>query len=510
MFTLVLPVTSDELTICDSGQMCAARPSEASSCRQKAPHLAMPANIRNSTADEPGRLDSHQYQYSGLGALGTFNFQEDGPHATGGSPTELRPWASPPVVRTAPTKSPSTPDKHRPFPLFADSGNINRSTVNNAHMERAITSGLETGAREGDTTPPAPVASDCTAKISGEGVEESDDWNLQYDRTVPLVEEDSDDDEPHERMRTNAIQVVATQSLLAQRKVEQAGAEPATVLFGMQANASIDLYRGHPHDLDIEGGSGDRQGKLSIPMDEDELEPSFGVSSNTTFDPVLPYHPHLNDHSLSIRQDDLVGEDNSPVDLAMEDAAPEAERAIASATVTKSLQAFSWIPPSASSAFRAIFPGVSSTHTAALVDGSTQVMDSPMLDNPYAVDMAISEGVRLQHPVPPQDIAWPIAPSETQPLPSVELKLFKEPEYFIPRLSPTPVSDIFAIQATSHSTFPPVSPPASRAGPVPVSPSTYGSIEEDEGEVKGLNRGVDSRPAVVVSVRREASPLRCV
>ena len=402
--------------------------------------------------------------------------------------------------------SQGAPDAPGSLPLFADGDNTNCSTVDNKTMEQAVTSGLETRIQDGEATPPAPVAADRTANISGEGVNAWDDWNLQCDRTAPLIGGHSNE-EQHDY--SNAIEVVATQSLLAQREVEEASAELATSSFGLQINASIGSYPGHPHSPDIEANPGDMQGEFSSPMDEDEWEPSFGVS-NTTFDPLLAYRRHRYDHSLNIQQDDLVGEDNRLADSAMEDAGPEAEITIAPVATTKSLQSFSWIPPSASSAFHAIFPGVSSAQTAAVVNGSTRVIEAPMPGNPYDVDMTISERVRLQHTVPPQDIAWPFAPDGTQPLPSVELELFKELEYFIPRLSPTPVSGIFASQAASLSAFPPISSPASRAGPVPVSPSTCRSIERDEGEITGLNREVDPRPAIVTSVQRKASPLRCV
>ena len=280
------------------------------------------------------------------------------------------------------------PDEPRSFPLFADGGD-----TDNIRMERAITGGLATRIQDGETTPPVPVATDCAAKISGEGVDVSDDWNLQYDRTAPIAEEDSDEEEPP--VRFNAIEMDATQLPLTQRVVKQVGAELATPSFGLQVNASMGSYREPPHDLDIEANPGDSQGGFSIPMDEVELEPSFGVLPNTTFDPLPAYHPHLFDHSINNQQDDLVGEDNNLADLAMEDVGTEAERAIRSATTTKSPKAFSWIPPSVSSAFHAIFPGVSSTHTVALANGS--IMGSPMLSNPYSVDMTTSEGVGLQH-----------------------------------------------------------------------------------------------------------------
>ena len=104
----------------------------------------------------------------------------------------------------------------------------------------------------------------------------------------------------------------------------------------------------------------------------------------------------------------------------------------------------------------------------------------------------------------------PFVPSVTQLLPSVELELFKGPEHFVPTLSPTPVSSISDSQAISQPTFPPISSPASRVGPVPVLPSTFRFIKEHEDGIRDLNREVDFRPAVVASVQRKASLLRCV
>ena len=484
--------------------MCAARSSAASACKQTtlqgAAFLAIPADVPGSTTDEPSRLDTHQHQHSGLGALGALNY--------GTSLTEPQPCASPPDVWPAPMKSSSTTGEYQPLPLFADGGNINGSTEDTSKLEQAITDGLETGTKDGETALPAPVAADRTAKIStsGKRFDLFDKLKLQHYRNAPPVEWHSDEEEePH----TGAIGVDAPPSLLAQREVRQVGAKLATLPFGLRVDVSIDSYSRRPHYLDIEA---DRQEEVSIPMDEVEVEPSFGILSNTTFDPELAYHPHPYDHSINIQKDDLVGEDNNLVDLAMEDAGTEVEKGMASVTTTRSLQPFSWVPPSASSAFNAIFTGVSSTQTAALVDGSTRGMVSPILDNPYAMDMTTSEGVRLQHAVAPRDIAWPFVHSETQPSPSVKLELFKEPAYFTPMLSPAPVSSISDSQATSHSTstFPLESLPASRAGPVPVLPSTFRSIEEHECEVHGLNREVGPRPTIVASIQHKASPLRCV
>jgi hypothetical protein len=474
-----------ELTICDPGQMRAAISSAASSCKQNktqgAADVAIPADLRNPT---PGRSDSHRNQYSSLGALGAFSFQGD----------------------AAPTKPSPAPDEHRPSPLFADGDDTSRSTANQQSMERAITNGPETRTKGGETALPAPVVADCTANISRGGV--NDDLSLQSDKNAPLVEEHGD--ENHLNKHTNSTEVNATQSPLAQRGVGQVGSEVARLAFRLPVNASMGWYRSHSYDEDIESDAGDSQGESPVPMEEDELEPTFGALSNTittTFDPLPGWHPHLYGHSLNVQRDDHVGEDNSLVDLAMEDVGTEAGNAVASGTAATPLQSFSWIPPSASSAFHAPFAGVPSQQTATFVNDPTHVIESPMPGNSFAMDMTTFEGARLQHAIPPQDIAWP---NGTYPLPSVEVESLKAPEHFIPRLSPTPISSIFAGQAANHSSFPPTPSPTSNAGPVPVSPSTCRPIGEHEDGVKALNREMDSELAVVVSVQHKASSLRYV
>ena len=471
---------------------------------QGAADRATPTNLCNSTADEPNRLDS---QHSDLESLCAFNFQGDGPHVTGVTVTKPRARAPSPEVRPAPIKSLPAPNKHRTSPLFTGGDNTSRSTVANNQMERAITSGLETGTQAGESTLPAPVEVDRTANIPGEGVNAPDDLNLN----APLVERHGDQDGLHEH--TRAIEMEATQLPLAQREVGQVGMLP----FGLPVNASMASYRGQSHDLDTESDLEDMQGGFSVPMDEDEgeVERSFGVGvgglSSTTCDPFLAWHPHLHGHSLHTQQDDHVGEDNGPVDLAMGDAGTEPGIAIPSVTATKSLQPFSWIPPSASSAFHASFPGVPSSRfhqTAGLVSGPTHVMESPMPGNPFAMDMTVSDGGILQHTAPPPDITWPFVPNGTHLLPSVEVEMSKEPEHFIPRPSPTPVSSTFATQVTGHLSHPPTSSP--RAGPVPAPPSTCRPAERHNDEVKGLIREVDPRLAVVDSVQHKTPPLRCV
>ncbi len=507
----LLPATGHELTICDHGQMCATRSSSASTRSQPvlrgAVDLAIPENF--CTADEPSRSDSHQYQNVGLGALGTLNFQEDGPHASKARATESQSRPTSPNLWPAPIKSPSAPEQCRPFPLAADGGDTSRSTINSNKLKLVITNGLETGTQDGEATQPAAAAADRTAKVSGEGVRVSADLNLQCDRKSPLVEGQSGGNGP--RVRTSIVEADATQLPLAQREVGQVGTGVATLPFRLPVNGSTNWCLRSSHDLDMEEDDVDIEGGFSIPMpmDEDESEPPLvGVWSDTTFDPSLAYNLYPHRHNLDIQRDDLVGEDNGQADLAMEDAGAEAWEGTASLTATNSLQPFSWIPLFVPSTLHANFPGVPSGQTVALVNGSMH--ESPMLGSPCAVDAMISEGVGLPHSAPPQDISWPFVPNGTPDLPLVEVKLFKEPDYFIPRLSPTPVSNIFASLATNHSTFSLTSPPESRAGPIPVPLSTCRPTEGHQGEFKGLNREVGPNPAVSASFQHRASPLRCV
>ena len=477
-----MPVTGHELTICDYGQMYATRSSVEPSCSQLvlqgAVDLAIPEIFCDFTADKPGQSD--QSQHCGLRALGTPNSQGDGPHA-----------------------SRSTPESHRPSPPSANGDVTSPSAINPADMEQAIISSFETRTQDGKPTLPAAATADRTANISGEGVDGSDDLNLQYDRIASLVEGDSD--ENRSRAQANAIGTSATQSPLAQREMGQVAS------FGLLVNASMGSCPSGSHDLDMEADEVDVQGGFSISMDEDEsdedeTEPRFvGVFSDTTFDPSLRHRPQPYSHSFNIQHGDFVDEENGLADLAMEDAGAEAWEVPASLTATNSLQPFSLLP-SVSSAVSLDFPGVPPNQTAGLVNGSMH--ESPMLGDPHTIDMTIPEGVRLQHATPPQNIAWPFLPNGTHPMPLVEVEMFKEPDSFIPRLSPIPASNIFTSLSTSHSTFRPTSPSLSIADPVPAVPSGCRPIEGHKAVFESLDREVDSNPAVAAGFQHKSPPIR--
>ena len=486
--------------------MYATSSSVAPSCSQPvlrgAADLAISENFCNSTEDEPSQSGSHQYLHHDLGALGALNLQGDGPHASGARAANPRPRPLSPEAWPVTIKPPSAQEPHRLSPPSASGDGSSRSTINCKNMERATISGLEASTQAGEATLPAPTAAGHTANI---GVNVSADLNPhQYGRNAPLVEEQSDGNEAY--VRTNVVETGATQLPLAQREVGQVGTEVAMAPFDVPGTASIGS-----HNLDMEADEVDVQGGFSISMDvdesdEDESEPRFvGVLTNTTFDPSLRHHPQPYSHSFNIQHGDFVDEENGLADLAMEDARTEAREITASLTAINSLQPFPLLP-SVSTVARAYFSGVPSNQTTGLVNGPMH--ESPMLGNPYTVDMTISEAVRLQHAAPPKDIAWPFVPNGTHPMPSVEVEMFKEPDSFIPRSPPIPASNIFVSLATSHSTFRPTSPFLSRADPVLAVPSGCRPIEGHKGVFKTLNREVDSNPAVAAGFQHKSPPIR--
>ena len=273
---------------------------------------------------------------------------------------------------------------------------------------------------------------------------------------------------------------------------------------------------GFPYDLDTKASQVGMQGGFLIPMDEDEVESesSFGILSNTTFDPLLDYQPqyqpHSNSHDLNIEQDDLIVEDIEPAfvpDSAMEDAGMwKVEASVTTAT----LQPFSWIPPSVSGASYSIFPHNPSTQMTAFVHPAMHVLESPMLSDPYAMCPTIPEGTILQQVAPPQDTPCHFASDGTHPSPSVERELFKGPEYIVPNLSTTSASNVSAHQITSRPWFPPTSPHVSRAGPIPAPLSTHGYTVTHTEEVVDFDEEMGPKLGVAASVQHETSPLRCV
>ena len=96
-------------------------------------------------------------------------------------------------------------------------------------------------------------------------------------------------------------------------------------------------------------------------------------------------------------------------DSVMEDARTESRKAAVSVTATRAVQPFSWVPPSTSSAFHAMFPRASFVRTqmTSFINGSVTAFQHPTLNGPYEVDTTIPEETRMQHAAPAQDIAWP-------------------------------------------------------------------------------------------------------
>jgi hypothetical protein len=327
---------------------------------------------------------------------------------------------------------------------------------------------------------------------------------------APLVEAHSDTNYHPENLSTTGTGVNDIQSAVALR--ERAGVRvntevarpPSTLLVG----TPTDSYPRSPYDQDMQVDQVDMQVDFSSPLDKDEekLEPSFGVLSNTTFDHLLSHsaQPQLYSHGASIEEDDSIVEDIGPrfvADSVMEDARTAPWKADVSVTATETLQPFSWIPTSIPDGFHSTFPDVpfARTQMTAFFNDPAPVLPHRSLNDAYTVDTTTSEETRLWQVAPPQTIPWPFVSDGV-------VGLSEEPQSVYATHSPTPVLSAFASQVTS---FPP-SPPTPRLSSVPTFPPVCRPIEGHEEEVKDLDGEVHSEPAVAASVQRKASPARCV
>jgi hypothetical protein len=456
--------------------MCASRPRTAPSwCDppiERVADLAISGSHNYPYADVPDQ-ELHRYDDNHIGEPGTLSTKDDGLRTPEASATEPQVRASSSQVRSPQLRI----------------------------------GGSETGAQS-DEKKPSLCASggDHTADASGEGVDGSEGG--KRDGSAPTTEGHNDEAESH--IHTNVVGLTTPLTVTA-TEVTQVGDE-ARLPSGF--GASTHSYPRSPYDLDTGVDQVGLQADLSVPMDEDEdeSEPPFGVLLGTTFDPLLAYQPHSYSDGLNIEQDDLIVEDTGNeimADSAMEDAEMESWKAEASVT-TETLQPFSWIPTSVASPLHAMFTGVSSNQMTAPVNTGMRILEFPMLSNPYAMGSAISEGASLQQVAPPQDVPWPFISGGAYPLPSIEGEMFKGPESIVIRPSSTSASSVSASQTTGHAPFPPASPPALRAGPLPVLPPVRRHEEEHKEEVKGADGGTDPRPGVAASMKHEASPVRCV
>jgi hypothetical protein len=413
-----------------------------------------------------------------LGGLDASHSQDDNLHvfkaSATGSPSNV-PIRSPSVT--------STTEGHGPSVLFADSDNT--PCITNLGLALPRTEGTISAAWE-------------TVEVGG----------------ASLIEAHGDEN------GVSTIGVDATQLIMAEREMARVrvNTEVARVPSWLLSEAPTDSYPRAPYDPNMEAQV-DMQVDLVIPLDEDEDESDseFGVLSRTTFDPSLAYQPQLYSHGPSIEEDDRIIQDIGPgsvADAAMEDARTECWEADVSATAPRTLQPFSWVPPSLSGGFHTGFPGVPFAHAqmTAFASTSADVFQHHTHNDTYTVDTTIYEETTLQQIAPPQDIAWPFVSDGVQPWPSpsVEVGLTKEPQSVHTTLSHTSFPSDFASQTTTRSCFLLPSPPASKVEPVPVAPSTYRPIEGHKEDVKDLDGDVDPELAVAASVQREASPFRSV
>jgi hypothetical protein len=457
------------------------RTSAASSTAHKTPseprisqHLRITPLLRQSGHDQE-ELDQRTANL--LERLGASHSQDDSSHVVKASATESSshvPIESPSVT--------STTEVHGPSLLFADGDNT--TCIANLGLALPRTEGAISAPWE-------------TVEVGGPShIEAHCDVN-----------------------GTSTTGVDATQLIMAEREMArvEVSTEMARVPSGSLDQAPTDSYPRGPYDPNMEAQV-DMQVDLLIPLDEDEDESDseFGVLSRTTFDPSLAYQPQLYNHGLSTEEDEPIIEDIGPgfvADAVMEDARTECWEADVSATAPKTLQPFSWVPPSLSGGFHTGFPGVPFAHAqmTAFTSTSADVFQHHTHNDTYTVDTTNYEETALQQIAPPQDIAWPFVSDGVQPWPSpsVEVGLTKEPQSVHATLSPTSVPSDFASQTTTRSYFLLPSPPPSKIDPVPVAPSTYRPIDGHKEGAKGLDGEVDPEPAVAASVQREVSTFRC-
>ena len=439
----------------------------------RAADLAIPASLHSSSAAVPGQ-ELHRYEDNHTRELGAIHTKDDTSRSPEASATEPRSRSPSPQVRSPPIALPSvisTPLKCQPLLLI--SGDEETHTINLSHP-----GGSETWSQSDEGKPlPSILGAGHTVNASGDGVGGSE--GVKSDRSAPTTEDRNDENEL--RTHTNTVGLAgldATPLIVAEGMMARVGDEARLPSRLVHPRTHIP---GFPYDMDMGAGQERTQGYFSIPMDEDEDEdePSFGVVSNTTFDPSLAYQVHSYSHGLNIEQSGLIVEDIETEfveDSAMEDAGMESLEVEASGT-TETLQHFSLMPPSVFGAFHAIFPNVPSTQMTALVNPAMYVLEPPTLSDPHATGSTIPEGAILQQVAPPQDIPYLFVSDGTHPSPSVEGELFKEQDYIVPNISNIS-SNVSASQTTSRSSFPLTFPLVSRAGRIPFSPSIRGHIED--------------------------------
>ena len=415
------------------------------------------------------------------------------------SPSQLLPLEGQSAPTTSPLVTPITGVTGLSV-QFADGGNTT-CVVNLGSAERAVTCGGPEMA--GAEVKKVPLLAHTEGTIGA--------WRESADNVsnAPQVKAHSDENEALEHTSSTGTGVYATQSIAAEREKAgvQVNIEVARPPSGFN-DAPADSYPRDPCDPMMEADQEDMQVDFSTPMDkdDDESDTGFGVLSNTTFHQLPPYQYG---HGLNTEQDDPIIEgigSGLVGDSVMEDATQEPQNVDVPAIATRTLQPFSWVPPSTSSAFHAIFPGVpfARTQMTPCIDESVPAFQHGTLDVPYGVEMTISEETRIQQVAPPQDVVWPFVSDVAYPSLSMEGGLAQETQFVYAKPSPTLGPIVVPSQTTSHSSFPSPSPLTSRVDPVLISSPTGRPIEVHKAEVK------DFGPAGTASVQREVPPPRCV
>ena len=255
----------------------------------------------------------------------------------------------------------------------------------------------------------------------------------------------------------------------------------------------------------------------SIPMDEDKVEshPSFGPSSNTTFDPRLTYQPPPHNHDTNVEQIGTLNHNGLETveDSAMEDAGTH-RAAVAMVMDPQAIQpppVNTFHTPSVDYGLLSNDQSYDSVQTAALGNTSMHFFQSIILSHLHAPENRLSTQTGFPQFIPSQEIA-PLLVSVAQSSAILEVGVgtVEDERPDVANGSAAPALSATAGHRTteylSHSSFP--SPSRSRPGSTPASSPTHRTIERHKHRLEDLAGVVDPCPPIVAGIQREAPPVR--
>ena len=293
----------------------------------------------------------------------------------------------------------------------------------------------------------------------------------------------------------------------------EVGGLPFTSVAKVPQHWHLRVSRGFEIDSDDEV---DMEGDPSISVDEEEdkVGHSFGVLSNTTFDPRHGFQPPP--YFQNVEHGDILI-DNGPIlveDSAMEDMGTDHQEVAMTVTPIQPVQPLSWSPLVISNIdyrSHANYHPAASAQTANFVNSSAHRFQPTMLNDLCTLDDTARGYASFSQVVPPQEIAPLLVSDGVQPSTSAALEVEQLPRCGLTDsgVSPPPGSILVASHAALHSSLSPLSPAPPRSSSAPAPPPTHCTLGMHQRAVEDLARVVDPQSAVTSS-QHEVSPLRYV